>query len=123
MRGMGLSGAVAYRGCPAGYTCAMRAHDDRDRRRLLTRGRRQATGLLVAVAAVFVAIQVGGDATWVGYLEATVAAGMVGGLADWFAVTRCSAGPCACPSPTRRSSSSARTPSDAPWATSCRPAS
>ena len=29
----------------------------------------------------------GGDATWVGYLEATVAAGMVGGLADWFAVT------------------------------------
>lgn len=29
----------------------------------------------------------GGDATWVGYVQATAAASMVGGLADWFAVT------------------------------------
>ena len=87
MRGMGLSGAVAYRGGPAGYTCAMRTRRPRPAAPP-DPGRRQATGLLVAVAAVFVAIQMwGGDATWVGYLEATVAAGMVGGLADWFAVT------------------------------------
>jgi uncharacterized membrane-anchored protein YjiN (DUF445 family) len=62
--------------------------NDQARRRLLAQGRRRATGLLVAVAAVFVALQVwGDDATWVGYLEAMVEAGMVGGLADWFAVT------------------------------------
>ena len=60
---------------------------DQLRRRLLARGRRQATGLLLVVAAVFVALQVRGeDATWVGYAEAAVEAGMVGGLADWFAV-------------------------------------
>jgi len=58
------------------------------RRRLLAQGRRRATGLLVAVAAVFVGLQLwDSDATWVGYLEAAVEAGMVGGLADWFAVT------------------------------------
>ncbi len=62
--------------------------NDRARRRLLAQGRRRATGLLVAVAAVFVGLQVwDDDATWVGYLEAMVEAGMVGGLADWFAVT------------------------------------
>ncbi len=62
--------------------------NDRARRRLLAQGRRRATGLLVAVAVVFVGLQVwDDDATWVGYVEAMVAAGMVGGLADWFAVT------------------------------------
>ena len=62
--------------------------NERLRRALLRRGRRRATGLLVAVAAAFVGLQLwGGDATWVGYVEAMVGAGMVGGLADWFAVT------------------------------------
>jgi uncharacterized membrane-anchored protein YjiN (DUF445 family) len=62
------------------------AHDE-VRRRLLRQGRRRATGLLVAVAVTFVALQLwDSDATWVGYLEAAVAAGLVGGLADWFAV-------------------------------------
>jgi uncharacterized membrane-anchored protein YjiN (DUF445 family) len=57
------------------------------RRAQLARGRRRATGLLVAVTALFVALQLGGgDATWVGYAEAMVEAAMVGGLADWFAV-------------------------------------
>ena len=96
-----MSQAVA-----AGYTCAMHTLDDHElrrpaepalppmsptdavRRRLLARGRRRATGLLVAVAVAFVGLQVwGSDATWAGYLEAMVEAGMVGGLADWFAVT------------------------------------
>jgi uncharacterized membrane-anchored protein YjiN (DUF445 family) len=62
--------------------------NDQVRRRLLTRGRRRATGLLVAVALAYLALQLwGSDATWVGYLEAMAEAGMVGGLADWFAVT------------------------------------
>ena len=62
--------------------------NDQIRRRLLRRGRQRATGLLVAVAAVFVGFQVwDSDATWAGYAEAMVEAGMVGGLADWFAVT------------------------------------
>jgi uncharacterized membrane-anchored protein YjiN (DUF445 family) len=61
---------------------------DQVRRQLLTQGRRRATGLLVAVACAFVGLQLwGSDATWVGYIEALVEAGMVGGLADWFAVT------------------------------------
>jgi uncharacterized membrane-anchored protein YjiN (DUF445 family) len=61
---------------------------DLDRRRLLARGRRRATGLLVVVAAVYVALQVwDSEGTAAGYLEATAAAGLVGGLADWFAVT------------------------------------
>ena len=62
--------------------------NDQVRRRLLRQGRQRATGLLVAVAAVFVGFQVwDSDATWAGYAEAMVEAGMVGGLADWFAVT------------------------------------
>jgi uncharacterized membrane-anchored protein YjiN (DUF445 family) len=62
------------------------AHDE-VRRRLLRGGRRRATGLLVAVAVVYIAVQlVDSDAGWVEYLEAAAAAGLVGGLADWFAV-------------------------------------
>ena len=58
------------------------------RRRQLVVTKRRATALLGAVTVVFVAAAVwGGDATWAGYVEATAAAAMVGGLADWFAVT------------------------------------
>jgi len=50
--------------------------------------RRRATFLLAAVAAVFVATVVAGAEadTWLGYVQATAEASMVGGLADWFAV-------------------------------------
>ena len=62
------------------------AVDDARRARLVTM-RRRATALLGAVSAVFVATTVSGsDATWVAYVQATAAASMVGGLADWFAV-------------------------------------
>jgi uncharacterized membrane-anchored protein YjiN (DUF445 family) len=62
--------------------------DAAGRRAQLVRMRRRATGLLVAVTLVFVALQVwAGDATWVDYAVATIEAAMVGGLADWFAVT------------------------------------
>jgi uncharacterized membrane-anchored protein YjiN (DUF445 family) len=45
-----------------------------------------ATGLLVAAAAVY-AVSLQLDGAWAGYLTAASEAAMVGGLADWFAVT------------------------------------
>jgi uncharacterized membrane-anchored protein YjiN (DUF445 family) len=50
--------------------------------------KRRATGLLVIMAVAFVVITVFGDNTgWTGYVQAAVAASLVGGVADWFAVT------------------------------------
>jgi uncharacterized membrane-anchored protein YjiN (DUF445 family) len=50
--------------------------------------KRRATGLLVVMALAFVVITVFGDDTgWTGYVQAAVAASLVGGVADWFAVT------------------------------------
>lgn len=47
-----------------------------------------ATGLLLVAAAVFIICRVfGTTATWWGYLQTASEAAMVGGLADWFAVT------------------------------------
>ena len=47
-----------------------------------------ALGFLLGAAAVFVAsFFLGNDAGWVGYVRAGAEAAMVGGLADWFAVT------------------------------------
>jgi uncharacterized membrane-anchored protein YjiN (DUF445 family) len=58
------------------------------RRRDLAGMKRRATGLLVVVALAFVlATAFGSDAGWGGYLRALLEASMVGGLADWFAVT------------------------------------
>ena len=55
---------------------------------LLARMRRRATGLLVAVAAIFgLATAFAGQAHWLSWVQAATAAGLVGGLADWFAVT------------------------------------
>jgi uncharacterized membrane-anchored protein YjiN (DUF445 family) len=61
---------------------------EQGRRHQLVVAKRRATALLAAVTAVFAATTIwGGDATWVGYVQATAVASMVGGLADWFAVT------------------------------------
>jgi uncharacterized membrane-anchored protein YjiN (DUF445 family) len=50
--------------------------------------KRRATTLLAAVTVAFlVLVRFGGSATWVGYALAAAEAAMVGGLADWFAVT------------------------------------
>jgi len=47
-----------------------------------------ASGLLVLAALVFIATFVFTDGTgWTGYVRAAAEAGMVGGVADWFAVT------------------------------------
>src|SRR6266508_1237032 len=58
------------------------------RRHALRRMKIGATGLLVAAAAVFVVCVTVGDGhgAW-GWVEAAAEASMVGGLADWFAVT------------------------------------
>ncbi len=59
-----------------------------EQRRRLARMKTLATGLLVAMAAVFAATHAWGtDAGWQGYVRAFSEAAMVGALADWFAVT------------------------------------
>ena len=63
-----------------------------ERRRVLRNHKIFVTGLLVVAAVIFLACswwqsQPGGAPVWVGYVRAAAEAGMVGGLADWFAVT------------------------------------
>jgi uncharacterized membrane-anchored protein YjiN (DUF445 family) len=56
--------------------------------RQLAIARRRATALLAAVTALFVAVTAAGaDGTFLGYVQAGAEAAMVGGVADWFAVT------------------------------------
>src|SRR5579875_2336214 len=58
------------------------------RTRRLTAARRRATALLAAVTALFVAVTAAGaHGTLLGYVQACAEAAMVGGIADWFAVT------------------------------------
>ena len=58
------------------------------KRRQLVITKRRATALLGAVSVGFVAVTLlGHGATWAAYVQATAEASMVGGLADWFAVT------------------------------------
>ena len=58
------------------------------KRRQLVLMKRRATALLGAVTVVFLVVTLwGGDSTFAGYVQATAEASMVGGLADWFAVT------------------------------------
>jgi uncharacterized membrane-anchored protein YjiN (DUF445 family) len=58
------------------------------RARRLAAARRRATALLAAVTALFVAVTaVGVHGTFLGYVQAGAEAAMVGGVADWFAVT------------------------------------
>ena len=54
----------------------------------LTRMKRRATGLLVLMGLVFViAWSLEPAHSWLGYVRATAEAGLVGGVADWFAIT------------------------------------
>jgi uncharacterized membrane-anchored protein YjiN (DUF445 family) len=62
--------------------------DAETKRLQLDRMKRRATGLLVLMAVVFVvAWQLEAAHPWLGYVRATAEAGMVGGVADWFAIT------------------------------------
>ncbi len=59
-----------------------------ERRARLGTMKRRATALLGFATLVFLAVTLGGgDGTTAGYVQATAEAAMVGGLADWFAVT------------------------------------
>jgi uncharacterized membrane-anchored protein YjiN (DUF445 family) len=58
------------------------------RARRLAAARRRATALLVAVTALFIAVTAARwHGTFAGYVQAGAEAAMVGGVADWFAVT------------------------------------
>ncbi|MFF8311084.1 DUF445 domain-containing protein [Streptomyces lydicus] len=63
---------------------------DEERRRGVRRMKTLATGLLLAVALVYALAKWAGSAGaggWTGFVAAAAEAGMVGALADWFAVT------------------------------------
>src|SRR5215469_6442209 len=58
------------------------------RQHRLAVARRRATALLIAVTGLFLAVTaVGVHGTFLGYVQAGAEAAMVGGVADWFAVT------------------------------------
>ena len=62
--------------------------NDDQRRRELRKHKARATGLLLAATIAFIVLIVTTDGTgWSGYAEAAAEAAMVGGVADWFAVT------------------------------------
>ena len=62
--------------------------DDAQRQAMLDAMKRRATGLLALAAAVFAAASYfEGRYPWLGWVRATAEASLVGGLADWFAVT------------------------------------
>jgi uncharacterized membrane-anchored protein YjiN (DUF445 family) len=79
--------AGTYAGAPAAPPPLPEPANVAARRARLRTMRWRATLLLVAFALVFVALQLWDrDTTWVNYFESAIEAGMVGGLADWFAV-------------------------------------
>jgi uncharacterized membrane-anchored protein YjiN (DUF445 family) len=62
--------------------------DEEQKREALDRMKFRATGMLVAASVVYLATRLLEDRwPWLGYVRATAEASMVGGLADWFAVT------------------------------------
>ena len=59
-----------------------------ERQRTLDRMKLRATGLLVLMGIVFVVARaLEPEHPWLGYVRATAEASMVGGIADWFAIT------------------------------------
>ena len=82
----GQSAIVADRGRPGLRPDGRRRPGERDLRRM----KRFATGLLLVATVIFLLArwwEVNGGPGWIGYVRATAEAGMVGALADWFAVT------------------------------------
>ena len=68
----------------------MRLPDENDeqRRRELRKHKARATGLLILATVAFLVLVITTDGSgWSGYAEAAAEAAMVGGVADWFAVT------------------------------------
>src|SRR5215218_8455466 len=66
----------------------MQFNDEAQKQARLDSMRRKATGLLGIAAVVFLVARVlEGRFAWMGFVRATAEAAMVGGVADWFAVT------------------------------------
>jgi len=79
---------VAPKPPPALLGPITRGIGDEEKRVRLRAMKRNATGMLIAAAVVFVIARLlEARWPWVGYIRATAEASMVGGLADWFAVT------------------------------------
>jgi uncharacterized membrane-anchored protein YjiN (DUF445 family) len=73
---------------PASAASAPEHESTELRARRLAAARRRATALLAGVTALFVGVTVAGvHGTFLGYVQAGAEASMVGGVADWFAVT------------------------------------
>jgi uncharacterized membrane-anchored protein YjiN (DUF445 family) len=74
---------------PAERTRAMQIiHDEATKQAQLDTMKRRATGLLVAATILFVVARLlESRYAWLSIVRATMEAAMVGGLADWFAVT------------------------------------
>jgi uncharacterized membrane-anchored protein YjiN (DUF445 family) len=67
---------------------AVTTPSEQARLRRLIVNKRQATGLLIVAFVLFLAtFALPDDQAWVGYVRAMLEASMIGGLADWFAVT------------------------------------
>jgi len=59
-----------------------------ERQRNLDRMKARATGLLILMGMIFVVARMfEPQHPWLGYIRATAEASMVGGIADWFAIT------------------------------------
>ena len=73
---------------PASPVPALERESTQSRQRRLASARRRATALLAGVTVLFVAVTaIGVHGTALGYVQAGTEAAMVGGVADWFAVT------------------------------------
>jgi uncharacterized membrane-anchored protein YjiN (DUF445 family) len=73
---------------PASIVSALEREPVAVRTRRLAAARRRATALLAVVAALFLAVTVAGaHGVVLGYVQAGAEAALVGGIADWFAVT------------------------------------
>lgn len=75
---------------PAAHLATRSVIDEEQRRASLRRMKVVATGLVVLAAIGYAATAAwlsAGAPEWVGYVNAAAAAGLIGGIADWFAVT------------------------------------
>ena len=81
--------AAGARPVPVDGTRAMQIiHDEATRQAQLDAMKRRATGLLIGAAVLFVVARIFESRySWLSVVRATMEAAMVGGLADWFAVT------------------------------------
>src|SRR5437899_3110639 len=80
------SGGLSLR--PMAVTPQWSRPDDAERQARLDAMKRRATGLLAVALLIFiVALVFEPQYPWLGYIRATAEASLVGGLADWFAVT------------------------------------